>query len=77
MILLALNLLAAAVILVDGMFFTINRMTKHTRHGMRFAWLTMTTGALGILISPLFYKWHPTPWETTLIVGLALCMIFE
>lgn len=76
-VLLALNVIAAVVILINGLFFVINRMSRHTRHGMRVAWLILTTGALGVAVSPLYCRWQPTLWETILIVGVALHFVFE
>lgn len=77
MILLILNLIAAAVILGKGVFFVINRMDRHTRHSIRFAWLVMTTGALGIVIAPLYGYAHPDMWGTALSVGVALYVVCD
>lgn len=77
MTLLTLNMLAAAVILVRGMFGVIRMMNKCTPHGMRVAWLAMTTGAAGVLISPFYMIRIPTLWETALWVGVALYIIFD
>lgn len=77
MILLAISLLAAAVILVRGLFFVINRMNRCTPHGMRLAWLAMTTGALGVVVSPLYGSRQPSLWETALLVGIALHVLCD
>jgi len=76
MTLLLINLAAAIVILVRGLFFAINRMDRCTPHGMRLAWLVMTTGALGAIVGPL-YGVRPSLWQTALAVGIALYVCFD
>lgn len=73
----ALNTVAAIVILINGLFSVINSMGRHTGHGMRIAWLAMTTGAFGVLLGPLFGHPPPGPYWTGLLVGFALFVIFE
>jgi len=75
-VLLLINIAAALLILVRGMFFAINRMDRCTPHGMRLAWLGITTGALGIIVGPL-YGIHPNFWQTALVVGIALYVLFD
>jgi len=77
MMLLILHTLATAAILICGLYFALNRMTQKTMHGMRLAWVLMTTGALGALVAPLLGTWHPTTWETALTVGFALYLLSE
>lgn len=76
--LLALTLIAALGIFVKGLFFSLNNMSRHTSHGMRLAWVSLTTGAAGVLLSPLYGRMHsPTFWETALVVGIAMYVLFE
>ena len=77
MMLLVLSMLAAVVIVVNGLFFAINNITRHTAHGIRIAWILMTTGALGVFLGIVFSRWRPSVWDTALFVGLALYLIFE
>jgi len=72
-----LNSIAAAVILINGLFFTINRMGRHTRHGIRFAWMVMVTGSLGVLLGPLFGYPPPSPAATLMHIGFALFVMFN
>lgn len=77
MILLIVNLCAAAVVFVSGLFFVIKNMTWCTKAGIRLAWLCMTTGALGVLIAPMFSVRTPSIAETVLLVGFAIFIIYE
>lgn len=77
MTLIVISTVAAAVILVRGMFFSIPRMDRCTPHGIRLAWLAMTTGALGVLVRPLYGARPPSMWETALLVGIALYVLFD
>lgn len=72
----AINVFAASIVLVYGVA-AINRMGLGTCNGMRIAWLSLTTGALGVLLAPLYG--HPAPglWGTALNVGIALHVVFE
>lgn len=72
-----LNIAAAAVVVVHGVFAVINSMGRHTGHGMRIAWAVLTTGALGVMVGPLFGKLPPGPSWTCMLVGIALSIIFE
>lgn len=76
-ILTILNMAAAAVIVAHGVFAVINSMGRHTGHGMRLAWSILTTGALGVLVGPLFDKLPPGPSWTIMLVGLAASILFE
>jgi len=76
--LLAISCFAALVILIRGLFSTINQMGRQTSHGIRFAWIAMTTGAAGVLFGPLCGRLHsPSIWETALLVGIACHIAFE
>lgn len=72
-----LNTMAAAIILTHGLFHVINAMGHGTRHGMRCAWIVLTTGALGVLLAPLFDKPVPSPYWTGILVGIALYILFD
>lgn len=76
-VLLFLNTMAAAVILTHGLFSVINAMGHATRHGMRCAWIILTTSALGVLVGPLFDKPVPSPYWTGILVGIALYILFD
>jgi hypothetical protein len=75
--LVVITLVAAATIFIRGLFSFINNMTRHTQIGFRIAWICMTTGSFGILLSPLFTAYRPTMWETILLVGLAVYVAFN
>lgn len=75
MILLIVNMCAAAVVFVSGLFFAIKNMSRCTKFGIRLAWLCMTTGALGVLIAPIFSIRSPTISESVLLVGFAMFII--
>lgn len=71
---LLLNLLAAAIVLVTGLWHA-NNMTEHTRHGIRLAWVILTAGALAILLSPLYGYTHPIWSEVFFNMGVALFVV--
>jgi hypothetical protein len=71
-----LNMIAAVTVLVCGLA-AINKMTRRTSQGMRVAWLALTTGALGVLVAPLYGYPSPGVWGTALNVGIALHLVFE
>jgi hypothetical protein len=73
---LIINMIAAAIVLSYGLG-AINRMSGCTCNGMRIAWLALTTGALGVLVGPLYGNALPGAWGTVLHVGIALHVIFE
>lgn len=50
----AIYLIAALAILCQGLFHTINHMGRHTQLAARLGWLLLTTGALDIVLAPLF-----------------------
>lgn len=77
MILFIVNMCAAAVVFVSGLFFAIKNMNRCTSTGIRFAWIFMTTGALGVLIAPVFGARSPTIPETVLLVGFAIFIHYE
>lgn len=72
---LALNLAAAAVVFLFGLFGAINNMTGCTRHGIRIAWILLTTGALAVLLGPLYGYVSPRWSEVLLNVGVALFVV--
>jgi hypothetical protein len=72
----AINMVAAAIVLVCGMA-SINQMGRGTCNGMRVAWIALTTGALGVLAGPVFGYPPPGIWGTVLHVGIALHVVFE
>lgn len=72
---LAVNLAAAAVIFCFGLFGAINNMTRTTRHGIRLGWVVLVTGALSVLLGPLYGYINPTWSEVILNVGCALFVV--
>jgi len=76
-LLLTLNSLASMVIVFYGVFSVINAMSHATRAGMRTTWVALTTGALGVLLAPLFGKPTPGPYWTAVLVGIALYILFD
>lgn len=71
-----IDLLCAAIVLVSGMR-AINNMTRATSIGMRLSWISLTTGALGILAAPLFGYLNSGLWLTLLHVGICLHVVFD
>lgn len=66
-----LNVGAAIVILVVGLFSAVNGMNHTTRHGIRASWILMTLGAAGILLGN-------APWASAVLhAGFALHVIFD
>lgn len=74
---LVLSLMAAAVIFSVGLFGAINSMDHATRHGIRLAWFALTTGALAILLGPLYGYTQPAWSEVLLNVGTALFLSID
>ncbi|HJV54314.1 MAG TPA: hypothetical protein VJ652_22815 [Noviherbaspirillum sp.] len=72
---LALNMCAAAIIFASGLFGAINNMTRCTRHGIRLAWVILTTGAFAVLLSPFYGAPKPTWPEVLLNCGVALFVL--
>lgn len=72
-----ITMTAAAVIVLHGVFFVINRMGRDTPFGIRFAWIFVTVGAMGAFLSPMFHARSPTIWEVILLVGVATYNIFN
>ena len=52
-----INIAAAAIILVRGLFFALNNMRPETDFGLRLAWLMLTTGAAAVLLSGHMPTW--------------------
>jgi uncharacterized membrane protein HdeD (DUF308 family) len=72
-----LNMAAAAVIVAHGIFSVINSMSHRTGHAMRFAWVMLTMGALGVLVGPVFGRLPPGPSFTFVLAGLAVSIIVD
>ncbi|WP_052451979.1 hypothetical protein [Noviherbaspirillum autotrophicum] len=72
---LAINMLAAAIIFGCGLFGAINSMSRCTRHGIRLAWVFLVTAALAVLVSPLYGQTSPSPMEVLRNVGVALFVL--
>lgn len=68
----AIYLAAALVILCRGLFHTINHMGRRTSLLSRLVWLLLTTGALDILIGPVFGRLpSPSYGDALLLAALA------
>ncbi len=75
--LVALNFVSAFIVVYLGVFHIINAMTKRTFFPVRLAWLLLTTGALAVLVGPL-YGYSSTSVTNLLIhIGLATLVCFE
>lgn len=72
-----INLAAAAIVTVHGVFSVINLMGRRTGHGMRIAWVILTVGALGVLLGPIFGKAPPSPSWSIMLAGVALAIVFD
>lgn len=77
MILFFVNMVAAGVVFVSGLFFAIKNMSRCTKSSIRFAWIFMTTGALGVLVAPVFGVRAPSLSETVMMVGFAVFILCE
>lgn len=77
MILFIVNMVAAAVVFVSGLFFAIKNMSLCTKFSIRFAWIFMTAGAFGVLVAPFFRVRAPSISETVLLVGMAVFIVCE
>lgn len=62
-----INIAAAAIVLVRGLFFALNNMRPQTDFGVRVAWLMLTVGAAAVLLS----RHAPTWPEIILHCGIA------
>lgn len=65
----AIYLAAALAILCRGLFYTINHMGRHTGLLSRLAWLLLTTGALDIVIGPLFGRQPSASYGDALLLA--------
>lgn len=77
LVLFVLNLLAALVIFVSGLFFSVNRMTRCTPLRVRLTWICLTAGAFGVLIGPVFGTRQPNLAETLILIGMAAFVLYE
>lgn len=76
--LLAIYFIAAALILGRGLFFIINHMGRHTAFCTRLAWLLLTTGALDVLLGPVFGRVPaPSYGNAILLAGFACYLIWR
>jgi hypothetical protein len=76
--LLAVYFAAALLILLRGLFVAINRMGRHTAAATRAAWLLLTTGAVDIVVGPLFGRVPaPTYGDALLLAALAWCVLWR
>ncbi|GGI16468.1 hypothetical protein GCM10008066_04110 [Oxalicibacterium faecigallinarum] len=74
---LIVSMVAALVILVHGVFFAINRMSRCTPLPFRLGWLAVTIGALAYLVSPFYGYRPPSILEAFLLSGLAMFVLFD
>jgi len=77
MITIIVSMIAAAIVVVHGIFSKINRMSRCTPIGMRVAWILVTAGAMGMLLSPFFDYRQPSAWEAALMSGVAAYVLFD
>jgi len=77
MITLIVSMIAAAIVVLHGIFSKINRMSRCTPTGMRVAWVLVTAGSMGIFLSPFFGRAAPTVWEAALMSGVAGYVLFD
>lgn len=63
-----LNLAAALLVLLRGLFFAINNMCPLTGFGMRLAWVLLTLGAAAVLLLGRVPDWP----ELLLHCGIAV-----
>jgi uncharacterized membrane protein HdeD (DUF308 family) len=76
--LLAVYFAAALLILLRGLFVAINRMGRHTAPATRAAWLLLTTGAVDIVVGPLFGRVPaPTYGDALLLAALAWYVLWR
>ncbi|MBY0556559.1 MAG: hypothetical protein K2P77_05080 [Burkholderiaceae bacterium] len=60
---------AAAVLLFQGLFHVLNHMDRHSCNVTRLAWLLMTTGALQVLLAPIFGATPMPTFGDVLLLG--------
>lgn len=65
-----IELVAAGVILVFGIFFALNRMDQYTQHDIRISWVLMSGGSMAMFLMPSVA--HPL-----IISGVALFVIAD
>lgn len=53
----------------------LNRMDRHTSHGIRVAYILLAFGAMSAILSPIFGK--PISWTTVLLLGGVLVLNFS
>ncbi|MEH3087732.1 MAG: hypothetical protein PGN26_14630 [Xylophilus ampelinus] len=78
MMLLAINLLAAAAVLAHAVC-AINHMDGHTWHVQRVFYIAMALGAFAVMLGPLYGYRQPQPGEVLLNLGAAgvlLCRVW-
>lgn len=74
---LCINLISSLVITYKGIFHVINSMTRHTYFPLRLAWVFMVTGAVAVLIGPLFGIFLTGPYGVLIHFGIALFLVSE
>lgn len=76
-VLMWVNIASALTIVYRGVFNVINVMTRQTYFPVRVAWVLMITGAMAVLVGPVF-GFTVTSVQTTIsYVGVALFVFFE
>lgn len=69
----AINMLAAAIVLVRGLFFVLNNMRPETGHGIRITWVLLTTGAAAVLLLD-----HAPTWPSVVFhIGIAAMVCID
>lgn len=71
------NIVCAAIIIYRGIFHVVNTMTRNTYFPVRAAWILMLTGALAVLVGPLFGFYVKSVQTTFTYAGIATFVFFE
>jgi hypothetical protein len=69
-----LTVASCIVIVLMGTFTAINKMGPSTNHIVRFAWILITCGALGVCLTQIFNECAPTPGVSQTMAWFGLCI---
>lgn len=76
-LMLGIQLVSALIIFSHGVLFVLNKMSDCTHHGIRWAWLILTTGSVSVLLAPLYGNLQATLPSTIIIAGAALYALWD
>lgn len=71
------SLVACSALVLLGMFNAINGMSKDTCHPVRFAWVFITTAAMGGLLGELYGHQPASIVQISMEIGVALYLFMD